>query len=314
MKSGKRRELDPTFKQLLTDFFAELSVTIETEVEVSRLPRTMDVLVIVESDEATAQLQNTPFNHFRIYNQIEFKGASDPLNIAQYALILGRTHLYVGESKFPFDEMSVTIVCANRPNNILKADLHFVPVERGIYRTTHYLEVTLIVINELEIVPINYPLLLFTSNEKQFRQYVTQLLDDDLQEYVNYAFHIRPDATQELVNMYTAPLEERRRAAQKFLRNISVEERLESLQPEEIVQRLNAKEIATMQQLLSERRIWLRLEAAATATQRIVIIKKMEDELRPIFLIEENRKRLLDNLDEQEQAIFNAWLAKLSTE
>lgn len=179
---------------------------------------------------------------------------------------------------------------------------------------------TLIVINELEITPINYPLLLFTSNEKQFRQYVTQLLADDLHEYVNYAFYVRPDTTQELVNMYTAPLEERRRVARKFLQNISVEERLESvsveerlesIQPEEIVKRLDGDEIEALQRLLSEKKLWLDLITAGSATERITTLETIDDELRPTFVAKENRERLLDGLDEQEQAIVNIWLAKL---
>lgn len=141
MKAQKRRELDPTFKQLLIDYFSQLHIPIDTEVEVSRLPRTIDGLVVVDSAEAAASLQNTPFSHFRTHNQIEFKGARDPLNMAQYALILGRTYLYIGESNLPFGETSVTIVCAGRPNNVLNAQLPntiFQLSKRGIYQTDRY--------------------------------------------------------------------------------------------------------------------------------------------------------------------------------
>lgn len=76
----KRHELDPTFKQMLLKFLEPFPVTIETEVEVSRLPRTIDVIVVTQSADAHEQLKlHTPFGHFRPYNQIEFKGISDRL-------------------------------------------------------------------------------------------------------------------------------------------------------------------------------------------------------------------------------------------
>ena len=43
----ERTELDPVFKEVMTRNFGQVSLPIETQVEVSRLPRTMDVLVVL---------------------------------------------------------------------------------------------------------------------------------------------------------------------------------------------------------------------------------------------------------------------------
>ncbi len=50
----ERAEIDPVFKEVMTFNFGQLSLPIETQVEVSRLPRTMDALVLLgKFDTAT---------------------------------------------------------------------------------------------------------------------------------------------------------------------------------------------------------------------------------------------------------------------
>ena len=44
----ERHEIDPVLKEVLTFSFGELGIPIQTQVEVSRHPRTMDVLVVAE--------------------------------------------------------------------------------------------------------------------------------------------------------------------------------------------------------------------------------------------------------------------------
>ena len=41
----RRDFLDPVFKEVMAFNFAQLSLPVETQVEISRLPRTMDALV-----------------------------------------------------------------------------------------------------------------------------------------------------------------------------------------------------------------------------------------------------------------------------
>lgn len=48
MKQADRDFLDPVFKEVMTFNFAQLALPVETQVEISRLPRTMDALVVLE--------------------------------------------------------------------------------------------------------------------------------------------------------------------------------------------------------------------------------------------------------------------------
>ena len=95
-----RHFLDPIFKEVMTFNFAQLALPVETQVEISRLPRTMDALVVLEQTAEREKVHTqTAFNYFRVYNQIEFKAKNDPLTRDEYNFIRGRSYLYLGEKQ-----------------------------------------------------------------------------------------------------------------------------------------------------------------------------------------------------------------------
>ncbi|MBM3243060.1 hypothetical protein FJZ31_42925 [Candidatus Poribacteria bacterium] len=105
----EREEIDPVFKDVLIFYFGHFNILPQTQVEVSRLPRTIDALVIIEQSDYFLKIRlETPFGYFRVYNQVEFKGKNDRLTIFGYHLILGRAHLYLGEKKISASEMTIT--------------------------------------------------------------------------------------------------------------------------------------------------------------------------------------------------------------
>ena len=64
--------LDPVFKEVIAFNFAQLSLPVETQVEISRLPRTMDALVVLEQETERLKVhKQTIFSYFRFHNQIE---------------------------------------------------------------------------------------------------------------------------------------------------------------------------------------------------------------------------------------------------
>lgn len=66
MAEEKRRELDSTFKPVIKNVLAPLPVEVRTEVEVSRLPRKINVLVLAKSADSLHQLRTrSPFRQVR---------------------------------------------------------------------------------------------------------------------------------------------------------------------------------------------------------------------------------------------------------
>ena len=274
----ERHEIDPILKEVLTFSFGELGVPIQTQVEVSRLPRTMEVLVVAEQSGDLEKIwRGTAFDFFRVHNSIEFKGKSDPLTIFDYHLILGRAHLYLGERKISTSEMTVTIVSARKPIKVLRQsqnDVKWEEIGVGHYVSTDLLTVHLLVCNELPLEPKYYPLLLFAASQEKFRRFMLRLIEEENATYINYASRTNPDLTKEVLRMaekqslYDKQL---KRMAEVFgpdliaflnendivkqmspevrLRGLSLEERLHGLTLEERLRGLNL-DVETLEKLM----------------------------------------------------------------
>jgi hypothetical protein len=267
----ERAEIDPVFKEVMTFNFGQLSLPIETQVEVSRLPRTMDALVLLPQAEDQEKVrEETAFDYFRVHNQLEYKGKEDRLTRNGYHLILGRSHLYLGEKKISTSEMTVTIISSRKPRQVLHhstADVRWEAVGGGHYKSTDLLPVHLFVCNELEMVPKNYPLLLFAASKEKFRQFVSQIVSEDNTIYIYYASRVEPEITKEVLKMagkqslYENNL---RRIAESMgedlipflseevLKRIPPEKRVRSLTATDIVRSLSPETKEELLQLLNQ--------------------------------------------------------------
>ncbi|MCE7986016.1 MAG: hypothetical protein DYG89_32975 [Caldilinea sp. CFX5] len=251
----KQRQIDPVFKQALTDELANLPAVLQTEVEVSRLPRTIDAIVTVDGEGALQTVRtNTPFFYFLYHNQVEFKGRRDPLTVQGYHLIRGRTHLYIGEQETPPEEMVVTIVCAGKPKTVFtyaeQLKQPFVPVEAGYYRRQGQPPIYLIVINELPITPKNYGLLLFAASKRKFREFLEEVVAQQNMVYIRYAYEVEPKLTREVLTMAgissTLSKSDLKFMAEdigrELLAFLPVEDRLAGLKAEELLDALAPEE------------------------------------------------------------------------
>lgn len=267
----ERAEIDPVFKEVMTFNFGQLSLPIETQVEVSRLPRTMDALVLLlQAEDREKVRQETAFDYFRVHNQLEYKGKEDRLTRNGYHLILGRSHLYLGEKQISTSEMTVTIISSRKPRQVLHhstADVRWEAVGVGHYKSTDLLPVHLFVCNELEMVPKNYPLLLFAASKEKFRQFVEKIVSEDNTIYIYYASRVEPEITKEVLKMagkqslYENNL---RRIAESMgedlipflseevLKRIPPEKRVRSLTATDIVRSLSPETKEELLQLLNQ--------------------------------------------------------------
>ena len=268
----QREEIDLVFKQVLTFRCEQLNISLQTQFEVSRIARTMDALIRFHTFQQIEQAQEqTPLVYLREHNQIEFKGKRDPLTIAGYHLIQGRTHLYLGEKDISALQMTVTIVCSNKPRKVLyhcKDDVTFEKLEDGYYVNSDKPPVYIIVINELAIIPRNYPLLVFASSEKKFRQFLRQTFKEGNFQYIRYAksnrrlrltaYAVQPKVTKEELAMagrhHRLSREDLEFIAQdigsELVTFLSIEERLKGLDPEERLRGLDANELRKLKQII----------------------------------------------------------------
>ena len=267
---------DSIFKRIMDLRFTQLGIPLQTQVEVSHLPRTIDAVVVLrhETDQEKVRLE-TPFPYAGPHNLIEFKGENDRLTIPDFRLILGRTNLYMGENRIPVSNITLTIVCAGTPRKVLKhsqAEVEFESLGGGYYRSTDKLPVHIIAINELEVTPKNYPLLMFATSKQKFEEFLRDAVDrndSDHNSIITFAYFLR----SELIREIDMPLKNRlskealdiiiedigdeilsrfsvdeilsRFGVDEIASRLSPEERLTGLSPEEIVSRLSPEERLT---------------------------------------------------------------------
>ena len=139
-KNQKQRSpIDPVFKQVLADEFAGYQAALQTEVEVGRLPRKIDAVLTVEAEKEREKIcVETPFFYCMKHNQLEFKGRRDPLTEQGYHTIDGRKHFLLSEQKFSPFELTVTIICAGKPQKVMtyaqRLQRPFAPLADGYYK------------------------------------------------------------------------------------------------------------------------------------------------------------------------------------
>jgi len=214
MTTSKHEPYDETAKTFFHRLFMNWGIEVETEREVFSHSRKID-LVVKCSDTDHAQLQNTPFAHFRQLNSLEFKGINDPLTVANYFRIMMRVWALgdqereqqklankekttdgkddTSEPLILANQLTVTIICVTRPDSILRQlenDYRFVKTEEnGIYHCDEVLGKWIIYPSELDLVPKNYPLLSLAQGKK-LDKFISQCLSDGLTDYLQLIIDI----------------------------------------------------------------------------------------------------------------------------
>ncbi|MCH8295373.1 hypothetical protein IH992_30175 [Candidatus Poribacteria bacterium] len=242
----ERTEIDPIFKQVLTDRCEQLNIPLRTQVEVGRMPRTMDALIRLSNPQEIEQVQTqTPFGYFREHNQVEFKGKGDPLTIEGYHLILGRAHFYMGEQRISPSQMTVTIICSRKPRKVLyhcEDHVEFQKVDSAHYVSSEKLPVHIIPINELAMIPQNYPLLVFAASDRKLREFLQKTLEERNLAYIRYAYAVRAEITKEVLAMARRHYR-LTRPELEFIYNDIGQELLPFYNPGDLLKHLNTRDL-----------------------------------------------------------------------
>jgi hypothetical protein len=271
---------DALFKQMMTDLFSELRIPIKTEQEVSRKPRTIDIVITCSQEDIEKANHETPFDFFAMNNIIAFKSLTDPLTIWEYLKITARARFYIAENKITAEDTIICAVCSSEPRKVLHQSQNV--VEFTMKNPWHYVSnekipFHVVIIRELKIEYKNYPLLLF-SPIKKFKQFLKHAILNNRLEYLGYAYLLHPQTTKETLMMTgNIPIPEENvkfivkdLTPERILRHINLEnlpeenvkfivndltpERiLRYIAVEDIVQNLNDEDIKKLQKLLNEK-------------------------------------------------------------
>ena len=254
---------DALFKEVMTELFNQLHIPITTEQEVSRKPRTIDVVITCTPEDIEKARRETAFYFFSKNNIIGFKSLADSLTIWEYYKILGRAYLYIAENKLAASDIVICAVCSSKPRKVLHESQNV--VEFTMEKPWHYVSnekipFHVVIIRELEIKYKNYPLLLFAPIKK-FKEFLKHAIDNNRLEYLGYAYMLHPQETKEVLMMTgKIPIPEENvkfivndLTPERILRYIDVEDRLRGVDVEDRLSGLSREEIKKLQKLLNEK-------------------------------------------------------------
>ena len=238
---------DSIFKWIMNRQFTRLGIPIQTQVEVGYLPLTIDV-VIEPRNEAEQQnvKSEIALPDVGTHNLIEFKSENDRLTISGLQRIVARTNLYMSQNDLLAPDITVTIICAGTPKKVLShypSHIKFESLSGGYYRSTDKLPIHIVAINELEVTPKNYPLLMFATSKRKFVAFLRDAMgqdDSDDNPIITFAYFLKSDLIKE-INM---PLKNRlSKEALAFIIEDIGDEILSCFSADEILSHLSADEI-----------------------------------------------------------------------
>jgi Domain of unknown function (DUF4351) len=213
---------DDTAKDFYRKLFEEWGLTVETQREVFFRGRAIDLVVTCPTAEQRHRLQSTRFAHFRRLNALEFKGIHDPLTIQDYNKIMMRAWglgavqkkktkknrpdlgviLKTEDTQDPElsnrhlnqlpSQRTLTIICVTKPDKILELPKEFrfqTTAETGIYYCPARIAQWLICPTELELKPINYPLLPLARGKK-LADFIALCFKEGLLDYISLTLRI----------------------------------------------------------------------------------------------------------------------------
>jgi len=269
--SGKASNpYDALFKEVMTQLFSELYITIKTEQEVSRKPRTIDIVITCESPDVKKAKHETPFDFLTQNNIIAFKSPADRLTIWEYHKIIARAHFYIAENKLATKDTIICAVCSSEPQKVLHESndtVEFAMINPWHYISNEKLPFHVVIIRKLRTEFKNYPLLLFAPIRK-FKEFVKHAIDSNKLKYLEYAYILRPQITKEVLMMAgKIPIPEENvkfivedLTPERILRYIDVKDRLHGINPEDLqelpdvlLESFNREDLKRFLQLLNEK-------------------------------------------------------------
>lgn len=226
---------DAIFKEVMIELFSRLQISIKTEQEVSRQPRTIDIVINCTSGDTHKAARETPFDFLAQNNIIGFKSPGDRLTIWEYHKILARAHFYIAENKLSSQDTIICAVCSSEPRRVLHRSMDtvdFTMIEPWHYVSSEKIPFHVIIIRKLEIESKNYSFLLFAPLKK-FKEFLKHAIDNERLEYLEHAYMLHPQETKEVLMMTgKIPIPEEN---VKFIVN--------DLTPERILRHMNFKDI-----------------------------------------------------------------------
>lgn len=243
---------DAVFKEVLLLLLGQAGATVTTEQEVGRLPRTIDGVAVCDTMARAWLAEHTPLDFLNEYTQLEGKSAKDSFTPQEYQRVMGRAYLYQAQIRLEdLSQFTVCVVSAGFPRKVL---LHvpklvrFQPVRKALWRAEIELPFYVLVCSELDVIPQNYPFLLFATGRKR-REFLQALVQEAGSPYLPLAFALYPRTVMEELKM-SRKLTKYEEELRYVIDQLGPETIVRLLPPESLAQAIEAQPPATQTRMI----------------------------------------------------------------
>jgi hypothetical protein len=239
---------DNFFKQLMRDFV--VGCEIQPDVPVGKLPLKIDL--VVKCPKKSAEPLTIPMleTHFAPVNLFEYKSSRDIPKKQDLAKLVGYLGLYCDQHGIGIEEISshfsIWYLSANRPTyfNTLLQDAAIVETGmKGLYKLqlpflcSYYL----LVINDLEVIEENLPLLLLASGETlkntiRLIDRIKRVLDLKLEKYLSLVYFMNYEDVREMTEIQSLLPDHIKRNIKLAIEDLGLEEVIKAVGLERIVE------------------------------------------------------------------------------
>jgi hypothetical protein len=202
---------DAVLKEVLVLLCGQAGVPVVTEYEVSRLPRTIDGVTVLDEAARAWFAENTPLDFLAVHVILEGKSEKARLTPDELKYVVGRAYFYTGQAHVDdLRQVTVCVITAGPPWKVLKHSRELVEfdlIRPGLWRARMKLPFYVLVASHLEVEPKNYPFLLFATGKKR-KEFLRALVQEAGSVYLSLALELYPHEVAEEMLMSRKKQEE----------------------------------------------------------------------------------------------------------
>ncbi|MEW6609090.1 MAG: hypothetical protein AB1414_16875 [bacterium] len=259
-----KKKWHPYFSNILKYLLEPKGFTVETEVEVGKMPLRIDIVVIRKGKDADVKSLPLVFQSFTDYNVIEYKSPGDRFTGNDFDRLFAYVLLFKIKEGIQWRrQINVYAFISGGIKGIesyIRRNGHeLAMIKDGFYFADFGFNFYLIQLDKLEMINENYGLILFTSGDK-IKELVKEIGSKgdsvsklDLLELFETGLYLHPEEFKEEVKLMPQTLADRPDIIGELADIVGVDKFIQGIGKERLLRSLGEEEVKLMPKTLADR-------------------------------------------------------------
>ena len=247
---------DRFFKNLISEYFKD-DFEIFNEFSIGKAPIKIDLIIKIKNLENMRLSIPILSKNLSYINIFEYKSSHDTPQIYDLDKLIGYLGLYLEQTRISIEDASnvctLWYISSKTPNflsNLIKNGTIIKTEELGLYRLNipFPCKYFILIINEIEILENNIPLLLLTSGES-FRNTLRMIinkkikLNEVLEKYLSLAIYINYEEVKEMSEVESIVSEKVLRNIKLAIEDIGIKKVIDIVRVEKVIEQIDIEKL-----------------------------------------------------------------------